>query len=101
VSAGGALRVISIANPAAPVEVGAFDIQGGAGGVALAGSYAHVASSGLHVISIANPAAPVEVGFYGTLWDTYRVALVGDLVCGASADHGLLILRFDSDPTGD
>ena len=62
------LRVINVANPAAPVEVGSYDTPGYADGVAVAGSYAYVADwgDGLRVINVANPAAPVEVGVYDT-----------------------------------
>ena len=57
------LRVISVANPAAPVEIGFFDTQY-AQGVAVGGNYAYIADwhFGLVVINIASPAAPVQVG---------------------------------------
>ena len=41
----GGLRVINVANPAAPIEVGFYDTPGNASGVAVAGSYAYVADS--------------------------------------------------------
>ena len=37
------LRIINVANPAAPTEVGFYDTPGNAYGVAVAGSYAYVA----------------------------------------------------------
>ena len=60
------LRVIDVANPAAPAEVGFYDTPGDAQGVAVAGSFAYVAdgSSGFRVVNVANPTAPIEVGFY-------------------------------------
>jgi hypothetical protein len=59
-----ALRVISVADPAHPVEVGHCDALGWARGVAVSGDYAYVADcdSSLRVISVADPAHPVEVG---------------------------------------
>ena len=62
------LRVIDVANPAAPVEVGIYDTPEYAEDVAVAGQTAYVADrgSGLRVIDVTNPAAPVEVGFYDT-----------------------------------
>ena len=58
------LRVVNIANPAAPVEVGFYDTPGYAESVAISGTHAYVADydAGLRVVSIANPAAPAETG---------------------------------------
>jgi hypothetical protein len=57
-------RVVSVADPAHPVEVGHCGGLGGARGVAVSGDYAYVADmdSSLRVFSIADPAHPVEVG---------------------------------------
>jgi hypothetical protein len=66
-----ALSIIDIANPAAPVEVGA--IKDGVGAtrlngaeyVVVVGKYAYVTSdtdNALSIIDISNPASPVEVG---------------------------------------
>ena len=67
--AGDGLRVISIANPSAPVAVGSVETPDWAVGVAVVGGYAYVAdfNFGLRVISIANPAMPSEVGSVGTV----------------------------------
>jgi hypothetical protein len=72
-------RVISVANPASPTEVGSYNTPGGAAGVAVAGSYAYVAdgNSGLSIIKIANPAAPIDVGFYDTPGSAFSVAEAG------------------------
>ena len=61
---GAGLRVISVADPAHPVEVGYCDTPGMAFDVTVTGDHAYVAdySSGLRVISVADPAHPVEVG---------------------------------------
>jgi hypothetical protein len=66
-AASAGLRIIDISNPAAPVEVGAFDFPGGgneAFDVAVEGGLAYVAAffSGLRIFDVSNPAAPVEVG---------------------------------------
>ena len=62
------LRVISVADPAHPVEVGYCDTPGRACGVAVNGDKAYVADygAGLRVISVADPAHPVEVGYCDT-----------------------------------
>jgi hypothetical protein len=43
---GGGLRVIDVSNPAAPVEVGFYNMSGAAVGVAAVGNYAYVAGKG-------------------------------------------------------
>ena len=88
------LRVISVADPAAPAEVGFCDTPGYPLEVAVAGNYAYVAdgSGGLRVINVANPAAPVEVGFYEIPGNTRSVAVAGRYVY-VTGDAGLFILR--------
>ena len=61
------LRIINVANPAAPTRSASYDTPGYAHGVAVAGSYAYVADgqrAARH--QRGNPAAPTEVGFYDT-----------------------------------
>ncbi|OQB26818.1 MAG: LVIVD repeat protein [Chloroflexi bacterium ADurb.Bin180] len=93
---GGGLRIIDIANPAAPTAVGFYDTPGWAYGVALAGHYAYVADydGGLRIIDIGNPAAPTEVGFYDTPGWALGVALAGHYAYVADGDGGLVILRL-------
>ena len=87
--------MINVANPAAPVEVGAYDTPGWAAGVAVAGNFAYVADGdrGLRVINVANPAAPVEVGFCDTPGVAMDVAVarnyayVADEACRAVGDQ--------------
>ena len=77
---GSGLRVINVANPAAPTEVGFYDTPGlrlqrrGSGGqLRLRRRW----GSGLRVINVANPAAPTEVGAYDTPGTAYDVAVAG------------------------
>ena len=53
---GSGLRIINIANPAAPVQAGFYDTPGDAWSVAAAGSYAYVADgfSGLRIVNVAH-----------------------------------------------
>ncbi|MBK6561920.1 carboxypeptidase regulatory-like domain-containing protein [Candidatus Amarobacter glycogenicus] len=95
------LRVINVANPAVPVEVGFYDTPGYAYEVALAGSYAYVVdyNRGLRVINVANPAAPTEVGFYDTPGSAQGVTVAGGYVHvvaygGYVNGGGLFVLRF-------
>ena len=76
----GGLRIVNIANPIAPVEVGFSTTPGLANGVAVAGDYAYVADDigGLRIVNITNPTAPVEVGFSTTPAIANDVEVVGD-----------------------
>ncbi|MFQ5343005.1 MAG: LVIVD repeat-containing protein [Anaerolineae bacterium] len=63
------LRIINVSDPAAPTEVGAYEMPGVPFlDVYVAGHYAYVAAggSGLRVIDVSNPAEPYEVGAYDT-----------------------------------
>ncbi len=55
------LRVLNVANPAAPFWTGFVSVPGGADDVSVEGSVAAVVSDGyaLHVLNVANPSAPV------------------------------------------
>ena len=90
----GALRVISVADPAHPVEVGHCDVPGWARGVAVVGDLACVADCDSHVrvISVANPANPVEVGYCGTPDYAIAIAVGGDYAYVAEASSGLRVI---------
>lgn len=90
----GGLRVIDVANPAAPDEVGAHDTPGSARGVAVAGSYAYVADwdGGLRMINVANSTAPVEVGAYEMPGYAWSVAVAGSYAYVADIFKGLRVI---------
>ena len=92
------LRVISVADPAHPTEVGYYDTPGHADGVAVVGNLAYVSDgdSGLRVISVADPAHPTEVGHCGTLGYAREVDVVGDYAYVAH-DSGLSVISV-ADP---
>ena len=98
-SSGGGLRIINIANPATPFEVGFYDTWGAAHSVAVAGNYAYVGADdrdggSLYIINVSNPAVPTQAGFYDTPGGAFYVALAGDYAYVADAQGGLLILRY-------
>jgi hypothetical protein len=58
------LRIINIANPAMPVQVGRYTGGLAGGSIAVAGNYVYEAYSGLRVINVANPSSPTLAGQY-------------------------------------
>lgn len=78
------LRIIDVANPPVPIEVGACDTPGRAGDVVVTGNYAYVAdlSGGLRIINIANPAAPIEIGAYDDQWQDQAATYSADISLG-------------------
>jgi hypothetical protein len=89
------LRVISVADPAHPTEVGHYTSPY-ALGVAVTGSLAYLAdiSDGVRVVSVADPANPIEVGYYKGDYQVSGVAVDGDYIYAASADSGLQVYEF-------
>lgn len=94
------LHIINISNPAAPTEVGFYDIPSGAMAVMVVGNYAYVTAgiSGLRIINISNPAVPTEIGFYDTSDYAFDVAVVGNYAYVADTHDGLRIINI-SNPT--
>jgi hypothetical protein len=89
------LRVISIADPTHPVEVGLYDTPATAEDLAVAGPYAYVAATfaGLRIIDVADPAHPAEVGVYRTPAGHARaVAVAGDYAYVANLFDGLRVV---------
>ena len=96
---GGGLRIINVADPAAPTEAGFYDTPGYARDVAVAGNYAYVAAEydGLRVINVTDPAAPSEAGFHDTAGYAQGVAVAGNYAYVADGYDGLRIINV-SDP---
>ena len=90
------LRIVNVANPSVPVEVGFYQTPGQSYGVAVAGSYAYVAdgTSGLRIVNISNPAAPFEAGFYDTPGFALGVAVSGNYAYVADGGFGLRIVNI-------
>jgi hypothetical protein len=93
------LRIISVADPAHPVEVGYCDTPGQAYEGALSGDYVYVAdyTAGLRVISVADPAHPVEVGYWNATHAVHGVAVSGRYAYIADRDRGLRVMSI-ADP---
>lgn len=94
------LRVVSVADPTHPAEVGYYNPPGYEYGVAVSGDYAYVADAfdGLRVISVANPADPFEVGYCNTLARANAVTVSGSYAYVADGDSGLCVISI-ADPT--
>ncbi|MDP8239588.1 MAG: choice-of-anchor D domain-containing protein, partial [Candidatus Hatepunaea meridiana] len=93
------LRIISVANPENPEEIGYCDTPGYALGVTVSDNYAYVADrqSGLRVISVADPEHPEEVGYCDTPDYSYNVVVSGDFAYVADRQSGLRVISV-ADP---
>jgi hypothetical protein len=95
------VRVIDVASPAAPREIGFVDTPGYAWGVFLAGSRLYVAdgAAGLRILDVAEPAAAREVGSHLPAdGDVRGVHVAGGRAYLAAGRAGLVVLDL-SDPT--
>ncbi len=95
----GSLRVISIADPAHPSEVGHYDTTCGYWHVTIINDdYVYLSDAGpglLHVISIADPAHPVEVGSLSTPGYPGDIAVAGQYAYVANGEAVLVVSVAD------
>ncbi len=102
VGSSGYLSVISVADPANPVEVARCSTSGLSYGVAVSGDYAYVVGdSNLLVISISDPLHPVVAGRCSTQHncDLHGVAVSGNYAYAIAEDVGGLVVFSVVDPT--
>jgi hypothetical protein len=91
----GGLRVLNVADPGAPNEIGAYASFAGAHSVAVRGDYAYVADQNgdlggsLHIVDLTNPADPVELGVLSSLGYLNGVAISGTYAYAAAGSAGL------------
>jgi hypothetical protein len=76
------LRIINVANPASPTDLGVCPLPGFSYAVAVSGDTAFVANSmdGLRVVSLSPPNSPTEIGYYNTPGTAADVAVAGGLI---------------------
>ncbi|MGB9880092.1 MAG: LVIVD repeat-containing protein, partial [Anaerolineae bacterium] len=93
------LRIVSLANPAAPLEIGARDKLGAAQSVAITNGYAYVgdAEGNVHVLDIHDPTQPALVGSVPTLGEALDIEIVNSYAYVADGRSGLCILSL-ADP---
>ena len=97
----GSLRVISVADPAHPSEVGHYDTTCSPWGVAIIDTdyvYLPDSASGVHVISIdsiVDSAQTVEVGFLNTPSGVSRIAVAGQYAYMAAGAELLVVSVAD------
>jgi hypothetical protein len=94
------LRVINVATPTAPFEVGFWQTSSYVQDLVLGDNYAYLAagSEGLRIINIANPVNPIEVGFFDTPGSAEAIVRHGSLVYVADGYGGLRVINV-VDPT--
>ena len=95
------LRVIDVADPSKPVEIGSYDTPGRAYSLAVAGDYAYLMDGDLRIIDISDPTVPALVGFYdlpesGTAG---HVAIQGDQAFVTGSDFRVLDISNPAAPS--
>jgi hypothetical protein len=104
VAGGTYLRVLNVADPTAPLQIGYSQFQKGsvvemAQQVTLRGGYAYVAASGgIHAMNVGNPSSPLEVGFLHLPEPVTDIVLVGDYAYVAAGEAGMYILGVKVTP---
>lgn len=92
------LRLLDLAEPAAPRQLGAFSGLRLAYDLQLEGGRAYVADlDGLRVFDLRDPAAPAELGKADPIGVVYGVAVAGNTVFASIGESGLRVLDA-SDP---
>jgi len=93
------LRIINVADPANPFEIGKFYTSGLMCDVEVVNGYAYIVDcNGLMIVDVLDPTNPQLIGGYNTMGFAYSVAVSGSYAYVAHSYNGLLI--FDvSDPT--
>jgi len=89
-----ALRIIDVANPALPVEIG--NSPGSAYAVEVVGSMAYVSASydGLRIVDVSDPAAPIELGAIDTPGSVRDIVVRGGLAYLAEYERYERVLRI-------
>jgi len=89
----GGLRIVSVADPHSPYELGVFAAATIAIDVAVQDSFVYVAnhSNGIYVVNVADPRNPTEVGHVGTAGIAARVAVKDTLLYVADRNAGLRV----------
>ncbi len=94
VAAGPMLRIISLADPAAPREVGFFAFAEKIWALTVSGSTVYAANDwvGLAILDVTDPAAPRMRGTYKTLGQAWGVAVLGQTAIVANQMSGIDVL---------
>lgn len=97
-NAAGGLRIVDIANPNLPVEVGSYKTGWEIGDVDVRGDFAYVAAryDGLRVVDISDPSAPVEAGSASSFEEARKLVVSGNYAYVAGG-AGLWVIDV-SDP---
>ncbi len=93
------LRIVSLADPTAPVEVGAYDSPGYTTDIWLHLPYAFLSdgagsNGGVRIVDVSNPAAPTSPGVFLSAGYVNEVAVQGDVAAVAIGALGVQFLNI-------
>lgn len=94
-TAGNTLTILDISNPAAPKQLGAYDVPDRIWGFSVAGSRAYLACDlhGVEILDVSNPAKVTRAGYYKTKGQAHSVEISGKRAL--VADHMLGVAYLD------
>jgi hypothetical protein len=104
VAGGKYLRVLDVADPRGPRQIGESRFERGsvvemAQQVALRAGYAYVAATGgIHAMNVGNPSSPVEAGFLHLPAPATDIVFAGEYAYVAAGEAGMYILGFKITP---
>ncbi len=88
------LRIIDIADPKAPVEIGAFNPPSAwLSDIELVDNLAYIAGGDLYIVDVSDPHNPVSVAVFDTPGSVNGISVVGDYLYVADGNAGLTILK--------
>ncbi|MHB8080062.1 MAG: LVIVD repeat-containing protein [Candidatus Krumholzibacteriia bacterium] len=96
------LRIVSLADPTAPVEVGAYDSPGYTTDIWLHPPYAFLSdgggsNGGVRIVDVSDPSAPTSPGSFLTVGYVNEVAVQGDVAAVAIGASGVQFINI-ADP---
>ena len=102
VADGGLVRILDVADPTAPTELGVYSSPGSVSGLTLVGALLYVViegtGAGFRIVDVTDLHLPVELGAYSSPDYSYQVAVIDTVAYVASRGAGLRIVSI-ADPS--
>jgi hypothetical protein len=90
------LRIVDVADPTTPYEVGSYQLIGDVKDVQVIGDTAYVSAYSVFTLDIANPAMPSQLGFQTEAPPSTAIHVKGDYAYVAAYHDGLRVLNVSN-----